>query len=640
MERIKFQELSLSEEMQRAIVDLGYEEASPIQTAAIPVLLEGRDVIGQAQTGTGKTAAFAIPTIEGIDPNNREVQALILCPTRELAIQVAEEILKLCKYKKGISVVPIYGGQPYDRQLRALKQGVQIVIGTPGRVMDHIERGTLRLETTKTIILDEADEMLDMGFREDIEFVLTKMPETRQTVFFSATMSKPIMELTRKYQTNPEIVKVTHKELTVTNIEQVYFEVRSSGKMEVTTRLIDMYNFKVVIIFCNTKRMVDELVSNLQARGYFADGLHGDLNQNQRTNVMNKFKAGTLEILVATDVAARGIDVDNVEAVINYDLPQDEENYVHRIGRTGRAGKSGKAFSYVAGRDLYKLRDIERFTKAKIVRQPVPTYEDVAEVRTTLVLDQVKEVIEKGGLAKHVVKVERLIAQDFNTLDIAAALLKLLMKDTKTKEKGAEANETKGGPKPGFDRLFITLGKKDRLHPKDLVDIMTDNTSIPGNKVGDIDLYDRFSFVEVPSEYTQEILERLGMTEINGMTVKFQKAEKKTMDPAEGGRELQELEDRPRKFYDKPFGGGGGDRGGSRGGFGGDRGGYGGGNRGGGDRGGSRGGFGGGDRDRGGDRGGSRGGDRGGSRFGGGDRDRDRGGNSGGGFRERKRRDF
>ncbi|MFC6999978.1 DEAD/DEAH box helicase [Rufibacter roseus] len=622
MERIKFQELSLSEEIQRAIVDLGYEEASPIQTAAIPLLLEGRDVIGQAQTGTGKTAAFAIPTIESIDPNNRDVQALILCPTRELAIQVSEEIQKLIKYKKGISVVPIFGGQPYERQLRALKQGVQIVIGTPGRVMDHIERGTLKLENTQKIILDEADEMLDMGFRDDIEFVLSHMPEDRQTVFFSATMSKPIMELTRKYQTNPEIVKVTQQQLTVTNIEQIYFEVRSSGKMEVTTRLIDMYNFKVVIIFCNTKRMVDELVSNLQARGYFADGLHGDLNQNQRNNVMTKFKAGTLEILVATDVAARGIDVDNVEAVINYDLPQDEESYVHRIGRTGRAGKSGKAFSFVAGRDLYKLRDIERFTKAKIIRQNVPTYEDVAEVRTTLVLDQVKEVIQKGGLAKHILKIERLVDQDFTTMDIAAALLKMVMKDTKAKEKGAEAGEAKGGPKPGFDRLFVTLGKKDRLHPKDLVDIMTDNSSIPAGKVGDIDLYDRFSFVEVPTEYTSEILEKLSVTEINGMTVKFQKAEKKNMDPAEGGRELQELEDRPRKkFYDGPFnnnrGGGdrGGDRGGSRGGYGGDR-----------DRGGNRGG-GYGDRDRGGS----------GSRFGG---DRDRGRSGGGGFRERKRRDY
>ncbi|MDX5347904.1 MAG: DEAD/DEAH box helicase, partial [Hymenobacteraceae bacterium] len=401
MNKIRFEELPLSAEMQRAIADIGFEEASPIQTEAIPLLLEGRDIVGQAQTGTGKTAAFSIPTIEQIDPKSREVQALILCPTRELAIQVSEEIQKLIKYKRGIQVVPIYGGQSYDRQLKALKQGVQIVIGTPGRVMDHMERGTLRLDHVKKIILDEADEMLDMGFRDDIEHVLSQIPEDRQTIFFSATMSKPIMELTKKYQNNPQLVKVVHQQLTVSNIDQVYFEVRNNLKMDVLSRLIDMYNMKVVIVFCNTKRMVDELVSNLQARGYFADGLHGDLSQNQRNNVMQKFRNGTLEILVATDVAARGIDVENVEAVINYDLPQDEEAYVHRIGRTGRAGRAGKAFSFVGGRDIYKLKDIQRYTKAKILRQEVPSYEDVAEIRTNLFLDQVKEVLEKGHLQKH-----------------------------------------------------------------------------------------------------------------------------------------------------------------------------------------------------------------------------------------------
>jgi len=257
MNKIKFEELPLSAEMQRAIADMGFEEASPIQTEAIPVIMEGRDVIGQAQTGTGKTAAFAIPAIEGIDENDRNVQVLILCPTRELAIQVSEEVVKLIKYKRNISVVPIFGGQAYDRQLKALRSGVQIVIGTPGRVIDHIERGTLKLDSIKKIILDEADEMLDMGFREDIEYVLTKVPTERQTILFSATMSKPIMEITKKFQKNPHIVKVTHQELTVTNIEQVYFEVRNNMKMEVLTRLLDMYNVKIGIIFCNTKRMVD-----------------------------------------------------------------------------------------------------------------------------------------------------------------------------------------------------------------------------------------------------------------------------------------------------------------------------------------------------------------------------------------------
>ena len=609
MNKIRFDELPLSPEVQRAIADMGFEEASPIQTQAIPVVLEGRDIIGQAQTGTGKTAAFGIPTIEQIDPTDRRVQALILCPTRELAIQVSGEIQKLAKYKTGISVVPIYGGQPYDRQLRALKQGVQIVIGTPGRVMDHIQRGTLVLDNVKKIILDEADEMLDMGFREDIEFVLERIPEDRQTIFFSATMSKPIMEMTKRYQTDPVIVKVVHQELTVTNIDQVYFEVRSSAKQDVLSRLIDMYNLKSAIIFCNTKRMVDELVGGLQARGYFADALHGDLNQNQRSNVMGKFRNGTLEILVATDVAARGLDVENVEAVINYDLPQDEESYVHRIGRTGRAGKSGKAFSFVGGRtDGYKIKDIMRFTKAKIVLQQVPSLEDVNEIRTTLFFDKVKEVLEKGHLAKQVARIERFVNETdgYTPLDVASALLKMSMKEAKVKEKGAEAEKGLSATKDGMDRLFITIGKKDQVHPKDLIDLLAQNASIPAGRVGDIDLYDKFSFVEVPSEYTAEIVANLGRIEYQGRSVVVEKSQKKGVG-SEGGRGDRD---------DTGFG----DRGDRRGGGGFDR-----------DR--NRGGGGGSfrDRDRGGD---SRGGDR---RGGGGgfDRDRNRGG-GGGGFRKRR----
>ncbi|MFD2244731.1 DEAD/DEAH box helicase [Pontibacter ruber] len=597
MNKIRFDELPLSPEVQRAIADMGFEEASPIQTEAIPVVLEGRDIIGQAQTGTGKTAAFGIPTIESIDERDRSVQALVLCPTRELAIQVSGEIQKLAKYKTGISVVPIYGGQPYERQLRALKQGVQIVIGTPGRVMDHIERGTLVLDKVKKIILDEADEMLDMGFREDIEFVLSQMPEERQTIFFSATMSKPIMELTKRYQTDPVIVKVVHKELTVTNIDQVYFEVRNSMKGEVLSRVLDMHNMKSVIIFCNTKRMVDELVSSLQARGYFADALHGDLNQNQRTNVMNKFRNGQLEILVATDVAARGLDVENVEAVFNYDLPQDEEAYVHRIGRTGRAGKSGKAFSFVSGRqDIYKLKDIMRYTKANIVLQQVPTYEDVNELRTSMFLGKVREVLEKGNLTKHIAKIESLVNEDYTSLEIAAALLKMSLKEAKAKEAGKEAEKGLGVAKEGFDRLFITIGKKDRVHPKDLIDLLSQNSDIPASKVGDIDLYDKFSFVEVPSEYTAQILEKVGRIEVDGRMVVVEKSDKK----GAGAKEERGFGGRDRDRDGGGRRGFGGDRGGREGGFGGGRreGGYGGG--------GSR--FGGrGDRD--GDR---RGGDRGG----------------------------
>ncbi|MFD2783959.1 DEAD/DEAH box helicase [Hymenobacter rubripertinctus] len=632
--KVKFSELTLSEEMQRAITEVGYEEASPIQAAGIPVLLAGRDVIGQAQTGTGKTAAFAIPAIEMVDTDSREVQCLVLCPTRELAVQVSGEIQKLGKYKRGLAVVPIYGGSSYDRQFRALERGVQIVIGTPGRVMDHIERGTLKLEHCKMIILDEADEMLDMGFRDDIETVLKKMPEERQTVFFSATMSKPIMEMTKRYQKDPQIVKVNHQEMTVTNIEQSYFEVRGPQKKDVLTRLIDMYNIKSGIVFANTKRMVDDIVGDLQAKGYFAEGLHGDMGQQQRQNTLDKFRKGTLEILVATDVAARGIDVENVEVVVNYDLPADEEYYVHRIGRTGRAGKQGKAFTFVSGRDIYKLRDIMRFTKATIKQERVPSFEDVSEVKTTLMLASIKGVIEKGNLEKYVGRVQRLIDQSIDenitSLDIAAALLKMTMKEDKRAQESLDASRTQGAARAGFTRLFVTMGKKDRLHPRDIVDLIAENTSLTAAKVGDIALYDKFSFVEVPNEFVEEIVAQLGRSSIQGRPVAFNIATPRQEGDAQQEGGTRGGGDRPRRA---PGGFGGGERREGGGSYGGNRGGgsYGdrregggsyGGNKGGGSYGGNRG-------------GGSYGGNRdGGSSYGG-----NKGGSSYGGGYKGKRRD-
>ena len=575
---VRFDELNLSQEVQRAITEMGYEEASAIQAAAIPALLAGRDVIGQAQTGTGKTAAFSIPAIEGVDGDSRDVQVLVLCPTRELAVQVSGEIQKLGKYKRGLAVVPIYGGSSYDRQFRALERGVQIVIGTPGRVMDHIERGTLKLDKTTKIILDEADEMLDMGFREDIEFVLSKMPQDRQTVFFSATMSKPIMELTKKYQRDPLVVKVNHQTMTVTNIEQSYFEVRGPQKKDVLTRVLDMYNLKSSIVFANTKRMVDEIVADLQAKGYFAEGLHGDMGQQQRQNTLDKFRKNTLEVLVATDVAARGIDVDDVEAVFNYDLPADEEYYVHRIGRTGRAGKSGKAFTFVSGRDIYKLRDIMRFTKAQIKLEQVPSFADVSEVKTTLFLNQIKEIVEKGNLEKYVGRVQRLLDQseEITSLDIAAALLKMTMKEDKRAEQSLDASRTAGVVRMGFTRLFISMGKKDRIHPRDIVDLISESTNLQGSKVGDIALYDKFSFVEVPSEFADEIVAQLGRSSIQGQPVSFSIAT-----PVQDAAAKEEGNTRgPGGFGGgerRPFGGGerrpfgGGER--REGGFGGNRGG-------------------------------------------------------------------
>lgn len=340
---MKFDELNIDERILRAIEDMGFEETSPIQTQAIPAVCEGIDVVGQAQTGTGKTAAYTIPMLMKIDPQIKKPQAIVLCPTRELAVQVAEEIRKLAKYMSDIKVLPVYGGQEIVRQIKSLKTGVQIIVGTPGRVMDHMRRKTVKFDNINMVILDEADEMLDMGFREDMETILTETPEDRQTVMFSATMPKAIMDIARNFQKDARIIKVVRKELTVSNIEQFYYEVRPKNKTEVLCRLIDIYNPRLSVVFCNTKRQVDELISELKGRGYFADGIHGDMKQQQRDRVMDDFRSGKVDILIATDVAARGIDVDDVDMVFNYDIPQDEEYYVHRIGRTGRAGRSGMA---------------------------------------------------------------------------------------------------------------------------------------------------------------------------------------------------------------------------------------------------------------------------------------------------------
>ncbi len=429
MESSGFKDLHLSKEMHHAIADMGFEEPTTIQNQSIPYLLDGKDVIGQAQTGTGKTAAFGIATLERVDPKNKGLQAIILCPTRELAIQVSEELKNLSKYKKGIRILPVYGGQPIGRQIKALKAGVQIVIGTPGRVMDHLERRTLRVGGIKIIILDEADEMLDMGFRDDIETIVKKIPEQRQTILFSATMPKAILKLTKRYQNNPQLIKLVHKEMTVPDVEQFFVEVKQQARTEVMSRLIDLYDLKLSLVFCNTKKRVDELVERLKARGYLADGLHGDMQQNQRDRVMSTFRRGEIDILVATDVAARGIDVGATDAVFNYDIPTDDEYYVHRIGRTARAGKAGHAFTFVTGKEMYRIRQIQRFTKTKIMPQTVPSVSDVEAIRTNLLLERVKGIIDAGHLGKCNNLVEKLIQEDYTSMEVAAALLKIVVDD-------------------------------------------------------------------------------------------------------------------------------------------------------------------------------------------------------------------
>jgi ATP-dependent RNA helicase DeaD len=426
MEKRPFTDFGLSAEVLKAVDKMGFEEASPIQTAAMPPALAGRDVIGQSSTGSGKTAAFAIPVIERIDPHVKGVQALMLCPTRELAVQVAEEVGKLALFKRGLHAVPIYGGQSYDRQFRALGAGVQIVIGTPGRIIDHIERGTLKLDKLRVAVLDEADRMLDMGFRDDIERILTEMPPERQTLFFSATMPQTIQYLIRQYTRDQAWIKIEALAQHAPKVDQVYFEVDRRSKLEVLTRLFDLYDFRYGIVFCSTKIMVDELSEHLQARGYSVDRLHGDISQMQRNRVMERFRERKFEFLIATDVAARGLDVDDLEVVFNFDLPNDAEDYTHRIGRTGRAGKSGRAFTFVSGREIYRLQSMIRFAKLKIRRENVPSLDQVEEARVNVFFEKLRGLLESGKFTRHERIVDRLMEQGFASTDIASALIHML----------------------------------------------------------------------------------------------------------------------------------------------------------------------------------------------------------------------
>lgn len=551
-----FEDLGLSRELLKSVEDMGFEEPSPIQVLAVPPLMAGRDIVGQAQTGTGKTAAFGIPILERVDPRNKSPQALVLCPTRELAIQVAEEIGKLGARKRGIFALPVYGGQPIERQFRALAKGAQIIVGTPGRVMDHMERGTLRFDEVFIAVLDEADEMLDMGFRDDIEAIIERTPKGCQRVFFSATMPHAIMDLAKRFLHDPEILKITQKLLTVPTIEQVYYEVRPHQKMDALCRVLDSQGFRKALVFCSTKRSVDEVSMHLQTRGYQSDCLHGNLAQTQRDRVMGRFRTGGIEILVATDVAARGLDVDDVDAVINYDIPNDVENYVHRIGRTGRAGRAGNAFTFVSAREHYKLRDIIRFTKARITQNQLPTLRDVTNIRTTRLLDEVRATIEAGSLERYTSLVEQFLDDENTSMDMASALLKLLMqrdfgqheqqdgRDSLTDPQNAwrerhsdkvaervygrtskdKGDKKKARPRTPMERLFFNVGSKMHVAPRDLVGAIAGESGIPGRSIGAIEIHDRFSFVEIPTELADDVMNVMNGSQIRGFRVAVEKA--------------------------------------------------------------------------------------------------------------------
>ena len=535
MKTIKFDELNLCNEILRGVREMGFEETSPIQAQAIPVAMEGYDIIGQAQTGTGKTAAFGIPILEKVNRRKdvKHPQVLVLCPTRELAVQAAEEIRKLAKYMHGVKVLPIYGGQDISKQIRALK-GTQIIIGTPGRVMDHLRRKTIRCDHVDTIVLDEADEMLNMGFREDIETVLEYIPnEERQTILFSATMPNPILEITKNYQKpDAKMIKVVKKELTVPKIEQYYLDVKRKDKVEVLTRLFDFYEPKLSLVFCNTKKMVDDLTEVLKGRGYFAEGLHGDMSQAQRDRVMKSFRNGKTDILIATDVAARGIDVDDVEAVFNFDIPQDDEYYVHRIGRTGRAGRTGRSFTFVKGKEVYKLKDIMRYAKTKIYALPVPSLNDVNHMKIEKVMEKIGNIIEEEDLTSMINTIERQVNEsDYTAMDIAAAFLKMYMgqlnEATGSSDADSDFDFDNTGAEEGMVRLFINIGKAQKVKPKDILGAIAGEANISGNLVGAIDLYDKYTFVEVPKENARDVLKAMKNVKIKGKAINIEPANAK-----------------------------------------------------------------------------------------------------------------
>lgn len=545
-----FNDLGLSQEVLKAIEDMGYEEPSPIQRQSIPLVLAGRDMIGQAQTGTGKTASFGIPIIEKMDASDKSIQSIILCPTRELSIQVADEITSLAKYKGGIKVLAVYGGQPIVRQISALKKGVQIVVGTPGRVIDHLNRRTMKVDSVKLFVLDEADEMFAMGFREDIEKVLEYIPEERQSIFFSATMAKDIMNFAKRFQKDPEVIKIVKKEMTVPKVDQYYFDLDENEKTEILTRIMDIENPVLTIVFCNTKRKVDELTGKLQARSYSADALHGDLTQGQRDHVMNKFRDQKIDVLVATDVAARGIDVDEVDMVVNFDLPQDDEYYVHRIGRTARAGRHGSAISFVSGKDFHKLKEIERYIKTEIPKKKIPTLKDVKESELSKIIEVIKENVGKDIDSRIINSYDALIDFGLTSVEIAQIAMTLFAKKTSLGEheeldyidndkvrrprnnrREEGRSRSKGGSRSKFNknakRVFLSVGRLDGVSERHILGSVLENDRISKGDIGKIDIYDKFSFFDVNPAKIKEVVSSLNNSQIRNISIRAEEAKSK-----------------------------------------------------------------------------------------------------------------
>jgi ATP-dependent RNA helicase DeaD len=519
-----FFEFSISDEILTSLSDMGFEEPTLIQKLAIPIALGGRDIIGQAQTGTGKTAAFGIPIIEqGEKIISKNPYAIILAPTRELAVQVAQELNKIGA-RKGIRSLPVYGGQYIEVQIKSLRKGIDIIVGTPGRVIDHIQRKTLILKDIKIVVLDEADEMLNMGFIDDIEKIFKEIPAKRQTMLFSATMPKEILRIARNYMNKPEQVGVDAAEMVVSKIKQAFYEVKEEDKIKAITRLLDVEVPSLTLVFCHTKREVDEVSGKLQQMGYSAGAIHGDFTQSHRDEMMHKFKNGDIDILVATDVAARGLDIPDVSHVINYSIPQDPEGYIHRIGRTGRAGKSGIAITFVTPREYRQLRLIEKFAKTLISKAKLPTKEQVKKARENEISSSLEELINEGKHTNYYPLANRLF-EKYSPEDVSAAALSMIFGEAEVED--IEEEVTYPASRKDFVRLFMTVGKIDKIKVGDIVKSISAEAGIPARKIGNIALFDKFSFVEVPANLADKVIMAINNSMMKGRKVRIQHAKKK-----------------------------------------------------------------------------------------------------------------
>ena len=515
---MNFEDFNLSKETIKSISEIGFEEPTPIQVSTIPLIMGGHDIVGQAQTGTGKTAAFGIPIIEKCQ-NGRNPFAIVLEPTRELAVQVTQEVHKIGKYKN-ISVLPVYGGTSIDRQIKALQRGVNVIVGTPGRVLDLLRRKTLSLSEVKIVVLDEADEMLDMGFIEDIETILKATPAERQTLLFSATIPQQIINIAKQYMSSPEKIRINTKDIVIPKIRQIFYEVREENKVNALSRLLDVEDPQLAIVFCHTKSEVDDVFMKLSQLGYNAGALHGDYKQARRDEVMNKFRGGMLDILVATDVAARGLDIKDVTHVINYSIPQNPDSYVHRIGRTGRAGKSGMAITFVNPREYKHLRLIEKTARTIIDRKKLPSPADVVRAREKNIVRNISEIIKGNKHVGYIPAVKEL-SDNYGFGDVAAAALYAAYGEIKDKP------EEEHYGKNGIVRLFMTIGRKDKIEVADIIKSIASEAHIPFSKIGKINVFDKFTFVEVPQEFSDKVIRSMNDIMMKGKRVKVQQAKER-----------------------------------------------------------------------------------------------------------------